>query len=259
MSLKFGNPILGDRHGINSVSQSGFALPLLIWILPLLILSGGWTCLQLMQLRELKIDRLVCRNALIEAQENAGREISNLLALNMTARRLRLQMTAAKAALALAIASANLPAAKIARASIRMVQNERRALILRQRQLLWSARATLTKGLFQAQMRLRNRYNEVENRRRILFNLRMSGFQNSSARVAVVRSNTPDSFPEYELAPHFSKRQKLSLKWQAKFAQKETGFKRWIPFDQKKMVECGVTLTTHAGVFEAIPAQDKYF
>ncbi len=257
MCLKFPNPIPGSRPKLNN--SRGFSVLLLLMVLPLFVALSGWVILELLQLREVKTDRQICRKTLIPAQEKVGKNISSLLDLNRTAQALRMQMMAAKTALAAAMATANAPAATAARLSIQRIQLQRRIMIQIQRKLIWGSKALLSAAISDFHLQLRNRSLETKNRERHLFNLRLESFQSSPVRLAVQKSNSPDPFPEYELTPNFTRRQTLGAKWQARFQQKAKGYKKWIPFDQNKNVQCGVSLKRERSAFAVIPAQVKYF
>lgn len=260
MSLRFKNRILG-KYGrpIPSVDQKGFSLLQFVLLLPVVLFLVGWLSLQILQKKEILKDQRLCHSLLISGQEKVGKNISSLLQLNRTAQVLRTQMLAARAALAGALALGNLPAAKAARLWIKRIQVQKKILIQTQKSLLWSSKAELTKSLYRIQAELQARHSAPRNRSRPLFNVKIQNFAMGSPRVAVLRSNSPDPFPEYELAPQFSRKQALVLYWQSRFDQKKTGFKTWVPFNLTKKSQCGVSLKENFGAFQAIPAPDKFF
>lgn len=236
-------------HGHNK----GFVAIGLVMCLPLLVLALAWIWMSFFTLHKLKIDRLVCRKELIQAQRSVGEHIETLLGLNVTSARLRTEYTAAQVALSAAMAHGNAPAAAAARLWIKRILVQRKALILTQKKNIWLGQMQLQRAVFTIQKYLLKgslKNSEVRTR--------TQGFRSSAIRMAVKRANPGDKFPEYEPVLQFSRRQGVELNWQTWVQPQTGGLKKWIRYDSLWSNHCGVTLKQIGKQFHVIPALAKY-
>jgi hypothetical protein len=187
--------------------ERGFALILFVALLPLM-LAGGACLFMMMGLLEDRFSRQnMCRRHLLTGLEKSGITMKEVLALNPTARSLRIQIAATNLALAAAIASGNQPAATVAAKRLRILRGQQKMLDLRQRALLLKARSELSTAQLLAFGALRST---------------SGGFVQITATFpqpvrAALRPNLSGPGPVYVLEKGFERKQALVQKWQSRF------------------------------------------
>ena len=137
-------------------NEKGFALILILSVLPILI-GAGFAVLFTMNYMQMNAHHLyICRTESLKTQNQVGKNLETLLKLNPVARELRVEKIAADVAVAAAIAAYGygLPAARAYQQSVKV---RRVALDISQRALITQSNALLIKTYFQTRSDLSDR------------------------------------------------------------------------------------------------------
>ncbi len=144
----------------------------------------------------------LCINYTMKAQKIAGRQLKKLLKLNPLADRLRAMYRKLKHAYYIAITMGNKVSALAIKEQIRIIQQKRYALDLKQKNILNDSLSQIKKVFFK-------------------FKRKLAKFKSPKIRMlhplpfglAIKARPTKDIAPSYYVKSHFSKRQKISINW----------------------------------------------
>ncbi len=197
-------------------SQNGFAIILLISILPL-VLAGGLTLFFAFGFLKSDLSTLnVCRAKQLEIQNKAGKNLSNLIKLNPKALRLRLAQVRAERALVAAMESGLPPAIAAAEAALLKVQMQRQTLDFKQKALIQTANSWLSWGGVDLQKELTREWS--------LHNAPLKSWvqvslQLTKAKVPKlsVQADLPEVAPAYKFMPQFEEAQTWDQAWRLEF------------------------------------------
>ncbi|WP_413568737.1 hypothetical protein ACLWBD_14660 [Bdellovibrio sp. HCB117] len=189
-------------------NEKGFAVILLLACLPvlisgLLLLSSVFGFMQ----NDLAM-KYQCRVHGQQGQKLVAPSLEKLLSLNNTARRLKVEEVAAYAKIA--ASAGNPPALAAAKARLVKIQNQKRQLDLKQKQLINQANMSLASSFAKTRRELANTQEGLSN---ILFVA--NGFHLSGRRPTLaVRPDSSDIAPTYSPVAAFEEKQALAHEWQ---------------------------------------------
>jgi hypothetical protein len=197
-------------------SQKGFAIILLISILPL-VLAGGLFFFSAFGFLKSDLSTLnICRAKQLEIQSKAGKNLGKLLKLNPRALSLRLAQVHAERALVAAI-ELGLPAAiAAAEATLLKIQMQRQALDFRQKTLIQTANSWLAFGGVDLQRDLVREWNFHSSPIKSWIR---GALQMGPAKVPklAVQADLAEVAPVYETLPQFEDAQTWDQTWNLEF------------------------------------------
>jgi len=229
-------------------SQGGFALTLLISMLPLILSALFFFLFTSFLVKNWMQSAHICRSTLLETQNQVGKELDKLMSQNLPAKSLRLRLAAAKIELAAAIASENPVWISAVELKIQQIQIQRIRLDHFQKMIILKANLQMARGSQRVVQKLRQQ--DFENQKRLpsffSFSIRP---QIPVYKTVAIRPDLPDIAPVYELLPGFEDQQSLSISWISEFSAGRRG-ESWIHSVHQKKDLCGATLR---------PAQNHFF
>jgi hypothetical protein len=197
-------------------NQKGFALIILISLLPL-IMAGGLLVFCGFSFIKTDLGTLnLCRALQLEVQNKAAQKLESLLKLNPRALKLRLAQIRAEKTLALAVKSGNPAALAAAEAHLLTIRMQRQVLDLKQRSLITSANTSLKLGGLDLQRRLSQ---EWYTQSRGVTSWLQGKLQLGSGKIPAlaVQPDFVEVAPLYEPAPQFEEAQAWHQEWQLEF------------------------------------------
>lgn len=235
--------------GSSSLEKGGVSLFLLCG-LPLLLFALALFSWRWAQLYDSKTLRGLCRRELKEGLHRAGTQIESLLKLNAQVRAHRREKKSAEVALKAALLTLNPKLILPAQAWMKKVALQEEVLRALQFGYLSRGRLELHRAQSRALRALRGESGHRGLAERTLESLRpLIQFP----KLAVQIADAHHDLPEYELTPQFSERQKLELRWQSRFEERNSP---WSLPRLRLPESCGMTLTSD---LRPIPSQDKFF
>lgn len=221
-------------------SEKGFATILLLTLAPVLV-AGGLVVLFCFSF--LKSDMAVlniCRAEQLQVQNQVGKTLTKLLALNPKARKLRASEKLARTKLQWALSIGNPYAVAAAEARLLQVQLQRQALALRQKALIQSANLRFSMAAPQLSRNLALEWRK--------HNAPLQPWMHSSLRIVsskvpqlAVKPDFPDTAPVYEPVPHFEEAQSWAHSWQVK-VQGKAWIKNFLNFKGGFQRSCATSL-----------------
>lgn len=235
--------------GSSSLEKGGVSLFLLCG-LPLLLFALALFSWRWAQLYDSKTLRGLCRRELKEGLERAGVQIESLLKLNTQVRAHRSEKKSAEVALKAALLTLNPKLILPAQAWMKKVTLQEKVLRALQFGHLSRGRMELHRAQTRA---LRALSGESRHRGLAERTLESPRPLVPLPKLAVQITDPRHELPEYELTPRFSERQKLELRWQSRFEERNSP---WSLPRLRLPESCGMTLNSD---LRPIPSQDKFF
>ena len=235
-------------------NRNGFAMAVVMALLPILLgaMFFAFSTISFVQ-ADLKLKH-VCRSEGIKGQEEVAPLLKELLGLNPKALKLKAREIQLKIQIAAAeLAENHYQAIKLGQELVK-VQEERRVLDEKQKQLIKQANISLRNSYQSAQRKLdyENKYLQS------LDSLLKSSLQVKSSRIPelAVRPDYTDTAPTYSTTPQFDEEQSLVQQWQYSLAVVKP-LQPFLQGDFKFQKSCAVTLKKESNQWVAKIRKDK--
>ncbi len=237
--------------------QNGFASIVFLTILPALLAGLLFLLFSQYFLKNWMQSLYICRTELLETQKAAGKEIRNLMALNIQAATLRIQLAQAKAELAAATLVVDEIGIARAMAKIANIEKKQFRLDRQQRRIIAQAESRMNQGLQKVarELRSQNTWNQQHIPSSISF--RIHSIRPIPKKLAV-KPDKSEIAPVYELENDFSAAQALNVSWKSEFQTTSKGMSQWISNHHVKSQSCSASLK-ESGLFgyQEILKEDK--
>lgn len=193
-------------------NNQGFVMTLMMALLPALlgILFTVFIGIAFVQF-EMR-QNYICRAQQLQVQNQVAPLLEGLMNLNPTAKELQMEQQEAEEELASATASLNPAAIAAATAHLVLVEDERAALALQQRQLIEDSNLLLEEGSLKTQRALSDNGWEFLNSLKPILQNELQVLPQIPP-VLAVRPEDLDIAPSYELLPDFEDEQALVQEW----------------------------------------------
>ncbi len=240
---------------MKSLNQKGFALAMMVALLPVILAAGlaSYAAISFLQIEQRFL--YICRSGGIAGQEKAGKQIEALLHLNTKATLLIAKEKSARAALVAAEAAGNAYAAAAAETRLRMVQAEQEVLNLRQKEILLQGNLALQMAQQYTASKLGILTSDLTDYKS-LFETNARIQTHSAPRMAVSPEGT-DIAPTYRTNPDIEQSQVLVQQWQYQL-RVQKHLQNFISGDFKFKQSCSVSITDRGGSWVPKILRDKY-
>lgn len=220
--------------------QSGFALVLLVTLLPLLLGGILFLYFATTQIEIRSHLNQVCRAELLEIQEEGSSLIKSLMALNKLIDVVKWADFIAGIATVLAFFNPGLIA--VVRGILRLTKSARTAIPKIQKLILFGLGPGLTQKLLKVRATLLETLNEYTSKTENLLLISDKVFIGNYVRPLSVEPKNPKArLTKYKLREDFSKKQNIFLLWQYQLTSNSEIFP-WTPWKQKFHGYCSATL-----------------
>lgn len=198
----------------------------------------------------------ICRTELLSTQRKAGAKLQELMGLNSTAERLRVELAEAQERRREAMASRNPILAAKAQADIVRIKGEQAALDREQKALIANADQEMSSGVNRVVVKIRRQSQELQSKLPDLFAFQIRNIQGSPQTLAV-HPDRPETAPVYELKNSFKEAQALHVSWNSEFKTKSPEKYRWIQNRHKKQDGCDASLEKDSDRYREILIEGK--
>lgn len=243
---------------IQNLNQNGFALTLLVSLLPVLVcMTLGLFYLSAWLLPNENILH-ICREGLLHAEADSKKSIDSLIELNKTILVLRKSRLAAELSYSAALASGT-PAAIVAtKAILDSIIAAQKVILSRQLVIILEGNHALFQGLRDTRNQIQAAIDKSEHEQKS-FN-RVEGHLNFSfpRLLAVRKIESPDDGPPiYEIENEIRSKQALHVSWKLS-EQLQKGLSKWNHLKLEKNTSCTASLELTDSKLIPVLIRDKY-